>query len=554
MLTYNLNTPILFVIFNRLDTALKVFSRIKNAKPKYLYIAADGPRNEKEALTCSDVRNTVVSQIDWPCSVKTLFRTENLGCKKSLSGAISWFFENEPEGIILEDDCLPSESFFGFCSQLLEKYRDDERIGHISGSNDQSGVKRGDGSYYFSTLTGIWGWAGWRRVWKDYDLNMDSYPLFEQLNYLEKMPAHAPFKHYWKQMFQTHYQNKNVNSWSFQYAYLNLINNRLSINPNVNLISNIGCSSPEASHFDANNPAANRALEELEDLKEPSFIVPDIVADITAQKFEFTLPTLKESATDGFLFIKDKLIESTNRIRNNEKNIKIPRIIHQIWDNPEGLSEVLQQVTQSWKEYHPEWEYHLWNKTMIDDFLNMYFPDFIPYYEAFPHNIQRWYAIRYLILYQYGGLYVDIDYECLEPLDALFGDSTCCMGMEPGEYSMLYNKQIVVGNSFMACIPKHSYFEKIIEDMKINHKKIFSPHKIHQIKGSAGSILTTRIYGEYSDKDEITLIPSELIMPLTLNETRMIINGNETQEIEEKLEKAFTAHYFLFSWLPQIEK
>jgi mannosyltransferase OCH1-like enzyme len=549
MLSYNSNTPILFVVFNRLDTAQKVFSKIKNVKPERLYIAADGPRNERESETCDRIRNTIVSQVEWDCSLKTLFREENLGCRRAVSGAISWFFENEPEGIILEDDCLPADSFFGFCSALLEKYRYDERVGHISGSNDQSGVKRGDGSYYFSTLTGIWGWAGWRRVWKDYDINMDSYPLFEQLNYIERIPGHAPFKYYWKHKFHTHHYNKNLDSWSFQYAYLNLINNRLSINPNVNLISNIGCTSPEASHFDTINPATNRVLEELDEIKTPTFVVPDIIADITAQKFEFSLPDLKNSSTDGFLFVKEKLIESTHKIRNSAMNIKIPKIVHQIWDNKDELRIELQEVVKTWKEFHPDWEYRIWNKTMIDDFLNLYFPDFIPCYEAYPYNIQRWFAVRYLILYQCGGLYVDIDYECLEPVDALLGDSTCCMGMEPVAGSMVFNKQIVVGNAFMASIPKHDYFEKIIEDMEINQKKIFSPHTILQIMESTGPFLTTRVHSAYPHKDEITLIPAELITPLTLNESRMIINGQETQDIEDKIEKAFAIHYFLRSWM-----
>lgn len=163
MIDYNTTTPVLFIIFNRIDTASKVFKKIKKAQPKRLYIAADGPRNEEEKIICDKVRNSIINEIDWECSPEILFQKENLGCRNTMNQAITWFFENEEEGIILEDDCLPADSFFGVCSQLLEKYRNDERIGHISGSNDQGGLKRGDGSYYFSSLTGIWGWAGWRR-------------------------------------------------------------------------------------------------------------------------------------------------------------------------------------------------------------------------------------------------------------------------------------------------------------------------------------------------------------------------------------------------------
>ena len=545
MITYNKETPVLLMVFNRLDTALKVFSKIKNAEPKRLYIAADGARNEAEKTICENVRNSILEQIDWDCSVKTLFRDVNIGCRKAVSGAISWFFENEPEGIILEDDILVSDSFFGFCSQLLERYRYDERIGHISGSNDQKGIKRGDGSYYFSTLTGVWGWAGWRRVWKDYDINMNSYPLFEKLNYLEKMPSHAPFKQYWNHKFKTHYNDKSFESWDFQYAYHNLVNNRLSINPNANLTSNIGCASSDASHFDAGNPAANRALEEMEDLQAPTFIVPDIAADIYTQNFEFSLPTLKESSTDGFLFLKEKLVEFTGNIRNNIRDVKIPKIIHQIWDSDEELTNSLKEISKTWKEFHPDWEYRLWNKAGIDEFLNLHFSDFIPYYNSYPYDIQRWFAIRYLILFHYGGLYVDLDYECIEPVDALLSNSTCCMSIDPPVDTMNYNKPLVIGNSFMACLAKHNFFEKIIEDMKVNNKKTFSNNKIQEIMESTGSFLTTRVHSAYPDKEEITLIPTELITPLTINESHLLIRGHGTQEMENKIEKAFTFCYNL---------
>ena len=550
MIIYNKETPVLFLIFNRLGTALEVFSKIKNAEPKRLYIAADGWRNEIEKTTCENVRNSILAQVDWDCSVKTLFRDINIGCRKAVSSAISWFFENEPEGIILEDDCLPADNFFGFCSQLLERYRHDERVGHISGSNDQKGTKRGDGSYYFSTLTGVWGWAGWRRVWKDYDINMNSYPLFEKLNYLEKMPGHAPFKQYWSYKFKSHYYDKKLDSWDFQYAYLNLVNNRLSINPNVNLTSNIGCISPEASHFDANNPAANRSLEEIEDLQAPMFIVPDIAADIYAQNFEFSLPILKENSMDGFLFIKEKLIECTDNIRKNKKDIKIPKIIHQIWDSHDELTSSLKEISKTWKEFHPDWEYRLWNKTGIDEFLNIHFPDFIPYYKSYPYDIQRWFAIRYLILFHYGGLYVDLDYECIEPVDALLSNSKCCMSIVPAVDTMNYNKPVVVGNSFMACIAKHNFFEKIIYDMKINNNKTFSKFKTFEIMERTGPFLTTRVHCAYPDKEEITLIPTELVTPLTINESHMLIKGHGTREIEDKIERAFTFcyHLNLYEW------
>ena len=135
--------PVLFLIFNRPETTIQVFSAIKKAQPNRLYIAADGPRSEypDEENHCKIAR-TIATNVDWDCEVKTLFRDQNLGCRLAVSQAIDWFFEQEPEGIILEDDCLPDQSFFWFCNELLERYRDDTRIMHIGGTNFQFGKNR----------------------------------------------------------------------------------------------------------------------------------------------------------------------------------------------------------------------------------------------------------------------------------------------------------------------------------------------------------------------------------------------------------------------------
>lgn len=363
------------------------------------------------------------------------------------------------------------------------------------------------------------------------------------------MPAHAPFITYWKHKFETHHLDKNLNSWSFQYAFLNLINNRISINPNVNLISNIGCSTLNASHFDAYNPAANRALEEFEEneLKHPTFIIPDIIADINAQNFEFSLPTLEKNSTNGILFLEEKLREATKRIHSNAESTKIPKIIHQIWINQTQPSTLLQKISDTWTENHPNWKYKLWDESSFIELLTNYYPDFIDYYSSFPYDIQRVHIIRYFILYHYGGLFVNFDSECLEPIDSILGDSTCCLGIEQAATYIIYNKQFVVGNIFMASIPKYPYFKSFIDDIKINNNVIFSKIPIYQIMESTGPFLATRVYCSYSNKDEITLIPAEFVSPLTLRETEMLMKGTVNQEIEEKIEKAFVVHYFMQS-------
>ena len=285
MLTFNKNTPVLFLVFNRPHVTKKVFAEIKKAQPERLYIAADGPRDENERQVCEETRNIAIN-VDWDCTVIKLFRQNNLGCKQAISEAITWFFEKEEYGIILEDDCLPSQSFFGFCSQLLMRYKDDERIGHIAGINFQQGNPRGDGSYYFSRLTHVWGWAGWRRIWKDYDQNISTFHAFAQSRNIYNSESHASFAAYWLDAFSKVFSNE-INTWDYQYAYLNLINNRLCIIPNKNLVSNIGVGE-NATHTAA-HPFQNLPLDEIVSLQHPAFFIANLEADIYSQKVEYNI-------------------------------------------------------------------------------------------------------------------------------------------------------------------------------------------------------------------------------------------------------------------------
>ena len=165
-----MKTPVLFLVFNRPDTTKQVFEAIRQAQPPRLYIASDGHRSDREGEweKVKTVRDYVVNNIDWDCEVKTLFREKNLGCRIAVSTAISWFFENEEQGIILEDDCFPDQSFFPFCEELLWKYQDDKRIMMITGTNSLGTWKSELQSYHFSIYGSIWGWATWKRAWNLY--------------------------------------------------------------------------------------------------------------------------------------------------------------------------------------------------------------------------------------------------------------------------------------------------------------------------------------------------------------------------------------------------
>jgi hypothetical protein len=233
-------TPILFLIFNRPDTTKLVFESIKRIKPAKLYIAADGARKHKvgEDLLCKETRS-IIDLIDWECEIKTLFRNENLGCKIAVSSAIDWFFENEEQGIILEDDCLPNESFYIYCETLLNYYASNERIMHISGNNFQDGNVRGNGSYYFSNYNHIWGWATWKRAWKAYNVDLSFLTETETETLIEKQFDTKKERLFWNNIFKK-VINKTIGTWDYQWTYAVWKNNGLSILPNKNMIANIG--------------------------------------------------------------------------------------------------------------------------------------------------------------------------------------------------------------------------------------------------------------------------------------------------------------------------
>jgi len=241
-------TPILFLIFNREDNTQRVFDAIRLQKPKYLFVAADGARSNKpgEAEKCQRTRN-IIKQIDWNCELKTLFRNENLGCKMAVSSAITWFFEHVEQGIILEDDCLPDPSFFPFCEELLDKYKDDTRIGLISGNNFLPEIIDKGLSYDFCSCSHIWGWASWRRVWKNYDVN---FPFWEEQRTKRSLLFCNKREEIYFSSFipDAIYNRNNTNTWDTQFWFTLRLQNQLSIYPAVNLVTNIGLGDPDASH------------------------------------------------------------------------------------------------------------------------------------------------------------------------------------------------------------------------------------------------------------------------------------------------------------------
>jgi len=241
-------TPILFLIFNREDTTQRVFEAIRRQKPQYLFVAADGARKHKSGEKEIVQRVRDIIKIDWDCELKTLFRDENLGCKMAVSSAITWFFENVEQGIILEDDCLPDPSFFPFCEELLNKYKDDTRIGHIGGNNFLHDIINGALSYDFCSYAHIWGWATWRRAWKNYDVNLPFWN--EQKDNRSFLFCNKRDEIYFSSFVSDALTNRNgINTWDTQWLLTLRSQNQLSIYPAANLVANIGLGDPNATHI-----------------------------------------------------------------------------------------------------------------------------------------------------------------------------------------------------------------------------------------------------------------------------------------------------------------
>lgn len=284
MADWQVKTPIAFIIFNRPDTTEKVFEAIRKAQPTKLLVISDGPRSDRagEAEKCEAAR-AIIERVDWNCQVLTNYSDINLGCKNRVSSGLDWVFNTVEEAIILEDDCLPHPTFFRFCDELLEKYRDDKRIMCVSGTSYQFGTKVTDDSYYFSRYPHIWGWATWRRAWQYYDIEMKLWPQLREGDFLKDLLIETEAINAWKSAFQASYDN-TVNNWGFRWTYACWVQNALSITPKDNLVSNIGFGEDATHTANPNSKTANMSVEPMSfPLKHPSGVIRNWPADRVTQ-------------------------------------------------------------------------------------------------------------------------------------------------------------------------------------------------------------------------------------------------------------------------------
>jgi hypothetical protein len=255
--------PVLFLIFNRPDTTRQVFEAIRAYQPSRLYVAADGPRPEKrgEWSLCAEARS-VLKQVDWECKVYPLLRDANLGCGTAVNEAITWFFDQEEEGIVLEDDCLPDPSFFSFCEEMLDRYRDHLEVGSISGDNFLPPSLHMEQPYGFSKYVQIWGWATWRRFWKTYDFKLEG-KWAEWADIIGRVNPVQNQAKYWLQIFNS-LQSGLIDTWDFQVMYSSWRHGYVHIFPSRNLVTNLGYGT-DATHTNFQSPLANLHREPITD-------------------------------------------------------------------------------------------------------------------------------------------------------------------------------------------------------------------------------------------------------------------------------------------------
>lgn len=272
-----LETPVLLVIFNRPECTRRALAAIAAARPRTLLIAADGPRTPGEAALC-DLTRAVVASPGWPCDVLTNFATKNLGCGVRVAGAIDWAFDMTERLIVLEDDCVPSLSYFRFCEALLERYADDERIMHISGDNYQQGRSRSNYSYYFSKITHAHGWATWKRAWRHFDWGMRTWPEVRRQGLIGAFcddPLEIPF---WTGIFD-HVHAGADDIWDYRWNYACWTQGGLAALPERNLVENIG-TGPDATHTTAKAPYLHVPAAEMGAIEHPPYIVRHREADL----------------------------------------------------------------------------------------------------------------------------------------------------------------------------------------------------------------------------------------------------------------------------------
>ena len=280
-----LTTPVAILIFNRPDTTEKVFEEIRKAKPERMFVIADGPRQSvvRDKEFCELTRE-ITENVDWECNVTRDYAIKNYGLRIRVASGLSRMFESVDSAIILEDDCVPHQSFFPFCQELLERYREENKVMMISGNNFFDKLRSIEYSYYFSSFNHIWGWATWKRAWNLYDEEMNEWNDLKEAEFLNNILQDDASVKYFRTIFQEVYENK-INSWAYRWLYSMFRKDGFSIVPSINLVTNIGFGTEATNAKSNSHHTADIIAEEIEfPLIHPPNTERDLEADMFATK------------------------------------------------------------------------------------------------------------------------------------------------------------------------------------------------------------------------------------------------------------------------------
>jgi hypothetical protein len=288
-----MKTPVILIIFNRPKFTERVVKAISRARPEKLFVVADGPRENhpEDKQKCEEAR-AVIDQIEWPCEIVKDYAEKNLGCGLRPATGITAALAQVDRAIILEDDCIPSEEFFPYCDELLERYKDDYRVMQVCGANqlvDQSNLPF---SYYFSrNIICLGGWATWTRAWQFYDIEVKSWPKLKGNPWFEEILQNdRALKHYVDNLGKSYEGKGNVDYWDYQWQFSVWSQHGLSIMPVQNLVTNIGFCEDSTHTKNANAKYANVQPGNLQfPLTHPDYMIPDIEADSIFIKRNFAM-------------------------------------------------------------------------------------------------------------------------------------------------------------------------------------------------------------------------------------------------------------------------
>ncbi len=278
------------LVFNRPAHTARVLEAVRAARPRTLFVVADGARPDRpgEVEATRSVR-ALFDTVDWPCEVVRIFSETNLGCRERIGSGITEVFRHVDSCVFLEDDCLPHPTFFRYCADLLARYAGDDRVMTISGdgfSNELGGL-RFDHSYYFTRFVHIWGWATWRRAWAHYDGTMAQWPALRDSNWLRSRFPSFEDRLFWTLWFQMCCDGR-LNTWDIPWVFSSWRRDGLSICPARNLVTNIGFDGT-GTHVGGRSPFAGLPVHEMDfPLQSPPAIACHEDADRWTQRYCFT--------------------------------------------------------------------------------------------------------------------------------------------------------------------------------------------------------------------------------------------------------------------------